>query len=52
MQEVEIPIPEESIQQAIIDMYLVYEERKVIATQLKERLNNLCPILIKGSLQN
>lgn len=52
MQEVEIPIPEESIQQAIIDMYLVYEERKAIATQLKERLNNLCPILIKGSLQN
>lgn len=52
MQEVEIPIPEESIQQAIIDMYLVYEERKVIASQLKERLNNLCPILIKGSLQN
>ena len=50
MQEVEIPIPEESIQQAI--MYLVYEERKVIASQLKERLNNLCPILIKGSLQN
>ena len=52
MQEVEIPIPEESIQQAIIDMYLVYEERKVIASQLKEQLNNLCPILIKGSLQN
>ena len=52
MQEVEIPIPEESIQQAIIDMYLIYEERKAIATQLKERLNNLCPILIKGSLQN
>lgn len=52
MQEVEIPIPEESIQQAIIDMYLVYEERKAIATQLKEQLNSLCPILIKGSLQN
>ena len=52
MQEVEIPIPEESIQQAIIDMYLVYEERKAIATQLKEQLNRLCPILIKGSLQN
>lgn len=52
MQNVEIPIPDESIQQSIIDLYLVYEERKAIAAQLKEQLNNLCPILIKGSLQN
>ena len=51
MQEVQIPIPDESIQQAIIDLYLVYEERKAIAAQLKEQLNNLCPILIKGSLE-
>lgn len=51
MQEVQIPIPDESIQQAIIDLYLLYEERKAIALQLKEQLNNLCPILIKGSLQ-
>ena len=50
MQNVEIPIPDESIQQSIIDLYLVYEERKAIAAQLKEQLNNLCPILIKGSL--
>ena len=52
MQNVEIPIPDESIQQSIIDLYLVYEERKAIAAQLKEQLNNLCPILIKGSLQS
>lgn len=52
MQNVEIPIPDESIQQSIIDLYLVYEERKAIVAQLKEQLNNLCPILIKGSLQN
>ena len=51
MQNVEIPIPDESIQQSIIDLYLVYEERKAIAAQLKEQLNNLCPILIKGSLE-
>lgn len=52
MQDVEIPIPNETTQQAIIDLYLVYEERKAIASQLKEQLNNLCPILIKGSLEN
>ena len=50
MQEVRIPIPDESVQQAIIDLYLVYEDRKAIATQLKEQLNNICPVLIRGSL--
>ena len=34
------------------DDILVYEERKAIASQLKEQLNNLCPILIKGSLES
>ena len=51
MQDVCIPIPEESVQQSIIKLYLAYEERKAIALKLKEQLNNLCPILIKGSLQ-
>ena len=51
MQEVIIPIPDETTQQAIIELYLAYEERKAIAAQLKEQLNNLCPILIKGSLE-
>lgn len=50
MQEVRIPIPDESVQQAIIDLYLIYEDRKAIATQLKEQLNNICPVLIRGSL--
>ena len=51
MQEVQIPIPDESIQQSIIDLYLAYEERKMIALRLKEQLNTLCPILVKGSLE-
>ena len=51
MKEVQIPIPDESVQQAIINLYIAYEQRKEIAVELKEQLNNLCPILIKGSLQ-
>ena len=51
MQEVRIPIPDESVQQAIIDLYLIYEDRKAIATQLKKQLNNICPVLIRGSLE-
>ena len=51
MQNVKIPIPEESIQQAIIDIYLVFEERKSINEKLKSQIKDICPILIKGSLE-
>lgn len=50
MEDVMIPIPDENIQQSIIDLYLVYEERKAIAEKLKEQLKNICPVLIRGSL--
>ena len=52
MKEVEIPIPDISIQREIVKIHRCYIERQRIAAQLKEQLNNLCPILIKGSLQN
>ena len=50
--DMQIPIPSIEIQHSIASIYKVYKERKAIAAQLKEQLNNLCPILIKGSLQN
>ena len=52
MEEVQIPIPSLDIQKAIASIYNIYRERKAIATKLKEQLNNLCPILIKGSLES
>lgn len=52
MEDVQIPVPSLEIQKAIASIYNAYKERKAIAAQLKELLNNLCPILIKGSLQN
>lgn len=51
MKEVAIPIPDISVQQEIVNIHKCYIERQRIAAQLKEQLNNLCPILIKGSLQ-
>jgi len=51
MEDVQIPIPSIDIQKSIAAIYHIYKKRKAIATQLKEQLNNLCPILIKGSLQ-
>lgn len=51
MQNVEIPIPDISIQQSIIDIYHVYMTRKSINEKLKAQIKNICPILIRGSLE-
>ena len=51
MEEVEIPIPDISIQQSIVDIYHVYITRKRINEKLKAQIKNICPILIRGSLE-
>ncbi|MBR5674272.1 MAG: hypothetical protein IKW97_07720 [Muribaculaceae bacterium] len=51
MCDVHIPIPDISAQRTIVNIYRCYLERQRISVQLKEQLNKLCPILIKGSLQ-
>lgn len=45
-----IPIPDIKTQKAISDIYAVYTERRAINERLKERIKKICPILIKGSL--
>lgn len=52
MNDVAIPIPDISIQREIVNIHKCYIERQRIAESLKEQLNHLCPILIKGSLQS
>ena len=49
--EMRIPLPDISVQKEIVNILKCYIERQRIAAQLKEQLNNLCPILIKGSLE-
>ncbi|MCW6678290.1 restriction endonuclease subunit S [Anaerococcus sp. NML200574] len=49
--EIEIPIPPIEVQNSIADIYKVYTERKEINEKLKERLKNICPILIKGAVE-
>lgn len=51
METVEIPIPSIEIQQSIVDIYKVYLQRKEINERLKEQIKSICPILIKGSLE-
>lgn len=49
--EVEIPIPSIEIQKSIASIYSVYIKRQAINEQLKAQIKNICPILIKGSLE-
>ena len=48
--EMEIPIPDISVQRQIVNIHKCYIERQRIAEALKEQINNICPVLIRGSL--
>ena len=51
MCDVQIPIPSIKVQKSIAEMYTVYNARKKINEQLKAQIKNICPILIRGSLE-
>lgn len=51
MCEVKIPIPDIGVQRSIVNIYNAYIERKAINDKLKEQIKDICPILIKGSLE-
>ena len=49
--DVQIPVPSIDIQRSIVEIYSVYKARKQINEDLKEQIKNICPILIKGSIE-
>lgn len=51
MCDVQIPIPGIAVQKSIAEMYTVYNNRKKINEQLKAQIKDICPILIRGSLE-
>ena len=51
MNDVEIPIPDISVQREIVNIHKCYIERKRINEQLKALIKDICPILIKGSIE-
>lgn len=51
MCEVQIPIPDLSVQKSISDIYKVYVTRRQINEKLKLQIKDICPILIRGSLE-
>lgn len=51
MGKIAIPIPSVEIQQDVVDIFTVYQERSEINERLKIQLKDICPILIKGSIE-
>lgn len=49
--KVEIPIADMKTQKSIADIYKAYKERKAINEKLKAQIKDICPILIKGSIE-
>lgn len=51
MKDVSIPIPNLEIQKAIVEIHEAYVTRKEINEKLKAQIKDICPILIKGSIE-
>lgn len=51
MQEVRFPIPDIEIQKDIVNIFETYKARKEINDKLKAQIKDICPILIKGSIE-
>ena len=51
MKEVRMPLPYIDVQKAIVGIYEAYKMRKEINEKLKAQIKDICPILIKGSIE-
>jgi type I restriction enzyme S subunit len=49
--EVKIPIPDINVQRCIVDIYNACAMRKEINERLKRQIKDICPVLIRGSLE-
>ena len=51
MRDVRIPIPDIKTQQSLANLFTAYNQRKEINECMKTQIKDICPILIKGSLE-
>ena len=49
--KVQIPIADMEVQRSIVDIYTAYKQRRSINEKLKAQIKAICPILIKGSIE-
>jgi type I restriction enzyme S subunit len=51
MKEIKIPIPDIEIQRSIVEVFITIDERTKILSRLKEEIASICPVLIRGSIE-
>lgn len=51
MLDLRIPLPPIEVQRSIANVYLAYVERRRIAEELKRMTHEICPVLIKGAIE-
>ena len=51
MKELSIPLPDRKIQKCIVDIFSCYQMRHGINEKLKAQIKEICPVLIKGSIE-
>ena len=51
LKEYKIPIPPIEIQNSIVEVFNVYNERKEYVTRLKNIIKDICPILVRGAIK-
>lgn len=51
LSELEVPIPDIQMQNSVSTIFKVYQSRKEINQKLIDQIKDICPILIKGSIE-
>ena len=51
LKQYKIPIPPLEIQNSIVEVFNVYNERKEYVTRLKNIIKDICPILVRGAIK-
>lgn len=49
--EIEIPVPDMPRQQSMVELFSAFQTRRAISEKLKDQIKDICPILVKGSLE-
>lgn len=49
--EIEIPVPSKVEQKSLIEIYSVYTARRAINERLKAQIKDICPVLVKGAVE-
>ena len=49
--KIKIPVPDKPVQDAVVKIYDAWETRAAINERLKKCLQDICPILVKGSIE-